>query len=93
MSEQEFSTGDKVTWQSHGSTAEGRVEEKITSDTMAAKRKVRASEDEPQYCVRSDKSGNDAVHKPERLHKSRSDDVDDTAWRYSLMDWGKDPTR
>ena len=36
---------------------------------MAAKRKVRASEDEPQYRVRSDKSGNDAVHKPETLHK------------------------
>ena len=22
-----------------------------------------------------------------------SGDVDDTAWRYSLMDWGHDPTR
>lgn len=67
MSKQEFHEGDKVTWQSHGSTAEGTVEEKITSDTKAAKRTVRASEDEPQYRVRSDKSGNDAVHKPEAL--------------------------
>jgi hypothetical protein len=63
----EFSKGDKVTWQSHGSTAEGTVERKITSDTEAAGRTVRASEDEPQYLVRSEKSGGTAVHKPEAL--------------------------
>ncbi|MEZ0342132.1 DUF2945 domain-containing protein [Mycobacterium sp. pV006] len=69
MTEQKFSKGDKVTWKSHGSIAEGTVEEKITSDTEAAGRTVRASEDDPQYRVRSDKSGNDAVHKPEALKK------------------------
>jgi hypothetical protein len=69
MSNHQFRKGDKVTWQSHGNTAEGTVEEKITSDTTAAGRKVRASEEEPQYRVRSDKSGNDAVHKPEALTK------------------------
>jgi hypothetical protein len=69
MSTQKFNKGDKVTWQSHGSTAEGTVEEKITSDKTAAKRKVRASDDDPQYRVRSDKSGNDAVHKPAALKK------------------------
>jgi hypothetical protein len=67
MTDKKFTKGDKVTWQSHGSTAEGTVEEKITSDTKAAKRTVRASEDDPQYRVRSDKSGNDAVHKPDAL--------------------------
>jgi hypothetical protein len=51
MSKQEFTKGDKVTWQSHGSRAEGTAEEKITSDTTAAKRTVRASEDDPQYLV------------------------------------------
>ena len=65
----QFKKGDKVTWQSHGSTAEGKVEEKITSDTEAAGRTVRASKDEPQYRVRSDKSGGDAVHKPKALKK------------------------
>jgi len=69
MSEKKFTKGDKVTWQSHGSTAEGTVEEKITSDTTAAKRTVRASEEDPQYRMRSDKSGNDAVHKPSALKK------------------------
>jgi hypothetical protein len=64
-----FNKGDKVSWQSHGSTAEGTVQEEITSDTTAAKRKVRASKEDPQYRVRSEKSGNDAVHKPEALKK------------------------
>jgi hypothetical protein len=64
-----FSKGDHVTWQSHGSTAEGTVERKITSDTEASGRTVRASRDEPQYEVRSEKSGRTAVHKPGALHK------------------------
>ena len=65
----EFKKGDKVSWQSHGSTAEGTVEEKITSEKEAAGRKVKASKDEPQYLVESDKSGKEAVHKPDALDK------------------------
>jgi hypothetical protein len=65
----ELHKGDKVTWQSHGNTVKGTVEEKITSDKEAAGRTVRASKDDPQYRVVSDKSGNDAVHKPESLNK------------------------
>lgn len=65
----DLSKGDKVTWQSHGTTVPGTVEEKITSDTKAAGRQVRASSDDPQYRVTSDKSGKDAVHKPESLKK------------------------
>ena len=61
--------GDAVTWQSHGSTAEGKVVKKITVDTEAAGRTVRASKDDPQYLVKSDKSGGEAVHKPSALHK------------------------
>jgi hypothetical protein len=61
--------GDRVRWRSHGGTAEGVVEEKITSDTEAAGRTVRASEEDPQYLVRSDKSGGTAVHKPDALEK------------------------
>ena len=65
----EFKKGDKVTWESHGNTVKGTVEEKITSDTEAAGRTVRASKDDPQYRVVSDKSGNDAVHTPDSLKK------------------------
>jgi len=66
----EFSQGDRVSWNSHGSTAHGEVLRKITSDTEAAGRSVRASKDEPQYLVRSD-NGGEAVHKPDALRRAR----------------------
>ena len=59
--------GDHVTWKSHGSEVEGTVVREITSETEAAGRKVKASKDEPQYEVESDKSGRRAVHKPGAL--------------------------
>jgi hypothetical protein len=62
-----FGKGDRVSWKSHGSTAIGTVEREITSDTQAGGRTVRASKDEPQYLVRSEKSGGTAVHRPEAL--------------------------
>ena len=65
-----FSKGDHVTWKSHGGTAEGIVEKKITSVTEAGGRTVKASKDEPQYLVKSDKSGGEAVHKPGALDPS-----------------------
>jgi hypothetical protein len=66
----EFSKGDRVSWRSHGGTAVGEVIRKITEDTEAGGRTVRASADEPQYLVRSDKSGGEAVHKPSALEKA-----------------------
>lgn len=68
-SEGELRKGEHVEWNSHGGTAEGVVEKKITSDTEAAGRTVRASKDDPQYLVKSEKSGGEAVHKPSALHK------------------------
>ena len=61
--------GDHVSWQSHGTTTEGTVQRKITKETEASGRTVRASEDEPQYEVESYKSGKTAVHKPGALHE------------------------
>jgi Hypervirulence associated proteins TUDOR domain len=65
----EFKKGDEVSWKSHGGEAVGEVEEKITSDTEAGGRTVRASKDDPQYLVKSEKSGGEAVHKPDALKK------------------------
>lgn len=65
----ELKHGDEVSWKSHGGTAEGEVEKKITTETEAGGRTVKASKDEPQYLVKSDKSGGEAVHKPEALKK------------------------
>ena len=71
MADDEFSKGDHVSWKSHGGTAEGTVKKKITEDTEAAGRTVRASKDEPQYLVRSDASGGEAVHKPSALTRTK----------------------
>lgn len=65
----DFRKGDRVAWSSHGGEAVGVVVKKITEDTEAASRTVRASPDEPQYLVRSDKSGGEAVHKASALRK------------------------
>jgi hypothetical protein len=67
---EKFSRGDHVTWNSHGSTVEGTVEREITEDTGASGRTVGASDDEPQYEVRSAKSGRTAVHRPGALHEN-----------------------
>jgi Hypervirulence associated proteins TUDOR domain len=66
----EFKQGDKVKWKSHGGEAVGHVERKITSETEAGGRKVKASKEEPQYLVKSEKSGGTAVHKPEALERA-----------------------
>ncbi|MFF5983210.1 DUF2945 domain-containing protein [Streptomyces olindensis] len=63
--------GDKVTWSSHGRRTEGEVEKEITERTRAAGRTVDASPDDPQYQVRSAKSGKTAVHKPSALKKKK----------------------
>ncbi|TQM68012.1 DUF2945 family protein [Actinomadura hallensis] len=67
----EPAVGDEVAWRSHGSTAEGRVEEKVTDRREEAGRTVAASPEEPQYVVRSDKSGKKAVHKGSALRKRK----------------------
>lgn len=59
--------GDHVSWKSHGGEAEGHVEKKITAETDAGGRHVDASEDDPQYLVKSDKFGGEAVHRPSAL--------------------------
>ncbi|MFC6882334.1 MULTISPECIES: DUF2945 domain-containing protein [Actinomadura] len=61
--------GDEVSWRSHGSTAEGTVEKKITDRREEAGRTVAASPEEPQYVVRSARSGRRAVHKASALRR------------------------
>ncbi|URW76233.1 DUF2945 domain-containing protein [Sphingomonas donggukensis] len=61
--------GDEVSWSSHGGTAHGKVEKKVTSSTRIKGHTVRATPDDPQYVVRSDNGGK-AAHKPSALRKS-----------------------
>jgi hypothetical protein len=61
-----FKKDDRVHWSSHGHTTTGTVLRKLTSDTEAGGRTVRASSEHPQYLVRSD-NGGEAVHTPDAL--------------------------
>ena len=59
----QLKTGDRVAWQTSGGSA-GRVERKLTSPGKIKGPEVAASEGNPEYLVRSDKSGKIAAHKP-----------------------------
>lgn len=62
--------GDKVSWDTSQGETHGVVEKKQTRETRIKGHKVAASEEDPQYIVRSDKSGEKAAHKPEALRKT-----------------------
>ena len=63
--------GDKVEWDSSGGHSKGSVVRKVVSPTKIKTHVVAASPDNPEYIVRSDKSGKEAAHKPGNLKKSR----------------------
>ncbi len=63
--------GDKVEWSTSQGRTSGTVTKKITGTAEVKGHTAKASADEPQFEVRSDKSGAHAIHKPEALHKKR----------------------
>ena len=63
--------GDKVSWGTSRGPTKGVVEAKVTSTTKVKGYVARASEENPEFKVRSDKTGAEAVHKPESLRKVR----------------------
>ena len=62
--------GDKVTWGSSGGKSVGKVVKKTTTTTKVKGHTAKASAEKPEYVVQSDKSGKQAVHKPEELKKT-----------------------
>lgn len=66
---EEFEKGDRVSWETSQGRTDGVVEKKQTTETHIKGHKAAASKEEPQYIVRSDKSGEKAAHKPEALDK------------------------
>jgi Hypervirulence associated proteins TUDOR domain len=63
----EFKKGDKVAWESSQGEITGEVEKKLTSPTEIKKHHVAASQKNPEYLVKSEKTGKEAAHKPESL--------------------------
>lgn len=64
-----FKAGDKVKWDTPQGETHGAVVKKETGTAKAGGHVAKASASEPQYRVKSGKSGKEAVHKPEELRK------------------------
>lgn len=66
---QEFSIGDHVSWNSEAGQVSGKITKVHTRDFTYKGHNRRASADEPQYEIKSDKTSHIAAHKGRVLRK------------------------
>ncbi len=66
---QSFKVGDHVSWNSEAGRVRGTIKKKITSAITFKGYTVRASKQEPQYLIKSDKTDHLAMHKGSALRK------------------------
>ncbi|MEV4900170.1 DUF2945 domain-containing protein [Citricoccus sp. NPDC055426] len=66
----EFSVGDHVSWNSEAGRVSGTITKVHTSDFDYKGHTRRASKDEPQYEIKSDKTDHIAAHKGGTLSKA-----------------------
>ena len=64
-----FAVGDHVTWNSEAGHVSGKITKVHTKDFDYKGHPRRASEDEPQYEIKSDKTDHVAAHKEAALTK------------------------
>lgn len=60
---------DTVEWKTSQGPTTGTVQKKLTSATSIKGHHVAASPDNPEYLVKSDKTGAEAAHKPAALKR------------------------
>jgi DUF2945 family protein len=65
----QFKVGDHVSWNSEAGRVRGTIKKKITSPMQFKSYVVRASREEPQYLIKSDKTDHLAMHKGTALKK------------------------
>ncbi len=70
MATKTLKAGDKVKWGSAQGETHGEVVKKVTSTEKVKGHTAKASKDDPQYKVKSDKTGAEAIHKPGELKKA-----------------------
>ncbi|QCU77198.1 DUF2945 domain-containing protein [Citricoccus sp. SGAir0253] len=68
----DFSVGDHVSWNSEAGRVSGRITKVHTSDFEFKGRTRRASKEEPQYEIASDKTDHLAAHKGSALRRLSS---------------------
>jgi hypothetical protein len=67
----DFKVGDHVEWNSEAGRVRGTIKKKVTSPIQFKGYTVRASKEEPQYLIASDKTDHLAMHKGSALKKVR----------------------
>lgn len=67
-----FSTGDHVSWNSEAGRVRGHIVEVHEADFDYKGHRRRASKEEPQYEIESDKTDHIAAHKEDALTKLNS---------------------
>jgi hypothetical protein len=65
----QFKVGDHVSWNSEAGRVRGTIKKKITSPMRFKNYIVRASKEEPQYLIKSDKTDHLAMHKGTALRR------------------------
>jgi hypothetical protein len=65
-------SGDKVEWQTPQGKTKGTVKQKVSKSTTVKGHKAKASKQEPQFLVESEKTGKKAAHKAKTLKKVKS---------------------
>jgi hypothetical protein len=61
--------GDDVKWNSEKGEVKGKVKKKLTKTSHIKKHVVKATADNPQYLVKSNRTNKLAAHKPTALKK------------------------
>ncbi len=69
MADKQFKAGDHVKWGTPQGETSGEVVKKETGEAHVKGHVAKASKEEPEYRVKGDKSGKEAIHKPEELKK------------------------
>ena len=68
---EDFRIGDHVEWNSEAGRVRGTIKRKVTSAIKFKTYTVRASKEEPQYLIKSDKTDHLAMHKGTALRRIR----------------------
>jgi len=66
---EEYSAGDRVSWNTPQGRTQGRIKRKLTSRMKIGDHEVAASAENPQYLVESEETGAQAAHRPGALRK------------------------
>jgi len=64
-----FKVGDRVSWNSEAGRVSGFIRKKVSAPITFKGYTVRASRDEPQYLIESDKTEHLAMHKGAALRR------------------------